>query len=119
MSSKHPERRFRDILDNISRIESYTHGLDESGFIASPVVQDAVERCIARISEAAVKIGSMAEGLVPEIPWTDIRAFGNRLRHAYDGIDPHYIWLIVMDDLPPLKVACETALGKLGHGREP
>ena len=72
-----------------------------------------MERCLARISEAAVKLGEIASELAPEIPWRDIRGMGNQLRHAYDGISPEILWNAMKYDLPPLKRACERALKEL------
>jgi uncharacterized protein with HEPN domain len=69
-----------------------------------------VERCLERFSEAASKLGDLAEVLMPEQPWRSIRALGNRLRHEYDGILAHRLWEIVTTDLPPLRHACENAL---------
>ena len=77
--------------------------------------RDAVERCLARISEAAVKLGAAAEDLAPDQPWRGIRDLGNVLRHAYDEIEPMRIWRLVMDDLPALKTACQTALERVRH----
>ena len=47
---------------------------------------DAVERCFERISEASSKLGILAEELMPEAPWQNVRAFGNRLRYEQDAI---------------------------------
>ena len=48
-----PER-FEDILENIERIERYTAGMGEAQFVGDSKTIDAVERCLSRISEAAV-----------------------------------------------------------------
>jgi uncharacterized protein with HEPN domain len=50
--SKDSARRLRDILGNIERIERYTAGMTLEGFVADTKTADAVERCLARISEA-------------------------------------------------------------------
>ncbi len=63
MPSKDPALRFEDILKNISRIERYTAGMDIQDVAADSMRADAVERCLARISEAAVKLGEDAERL--------------------------------------------------------
>ena len=73
------------------------------------MVYDAVERCLERISEAAAKLGDQAALLVPTVPWRDIRALGNRLRHNYDEIGADRVWRIVQDDLPGLLARCEAA----------
>lgn len=116
MPSDYPRQRFQDILDNIASIETYTAGMTEASYAADPKTRDAVERCLARISEAAVKLGSRAEELAPGEQWLQIRRFGNILRHAYDIIDEKMIWAIVTDRLPALKAHCEKAIIKLDAG---
>jgi uncharacterized protein with HEPN domain len=69
-----------------------------------------VERCLQRISEAALKLGDLAESLMPEQPWRSIRALGNRLRHEYDFIRAEQLWEIVITDLPRRRRACQEAL---------
>jgi uncharacterized protein with HEPN domain len=71
---------------------------------------DAVERCLARISEAAVRLGGAALDLCPDVPWADIRGIGNHLRHAYETIDQRIVWRVVTRELPPLQRACADAL---------
>ncbi len=83
--------------------------------MANPMVIDAVERCLSRISEAAVKLGPEASVLVPDQPWHNIRGLGNRLRHEYDVISPRDLWAIVTDNLPSLRADCQTALDRLGN----
>jgi uncharacterized protein with HEPN domain len=36
--------------------------------------------------------------------------FGNRLRHAYHGVDPDIVWNIVHNDLPALKSFVERII---------
>ena len=72
-----------------------------------------MERCLARISEASVKLGPLGETLCPEIPWPNIRGLGNFLRHEYDQIEGERIWFTIEDHLPRLKAAAEAALEKL------
>ncbi len=111
MPSDNPALRFQDILDNIARIEGHVAGLNSaSDFTRDTLRQDAVERCLSRISEAVVKLGEQASVYAPEIPWHDIRGIGNILRHAYDGVDPDILWNTVRHELPTLKAACEKAL---------
>ena len=81
------------------------------------MVYDAVERCQERISEAAAKLGELAPALMPDHPWRDIRALGNRLRHDYDDIGQDRLWEIVRSDLP-LCAAREGALRRLREARD-
>jgi uncharacterized protein with HEPN domain len=115
LPSKNPIRRFEDILDNIELIKDYTRGYSDDTFIKDRKTQDAVERCLMRISEAAAKLESSADALIPDQPWSEIRAVGNVLRHEYDSVDPGIIWNIVSHDLDSLRTSIEVALRKLRH----
>jgi uncharacterized protein with HEPN domain len=103
LPSSRPRRRFRDIADNIDRIIAYTADFSESDFSADDRTRDAVERCLQRISEAATKLGSLAESLLPQHDWLAIRGLGNILRHDYDRVETALLWHIVSIDLPPLR----------------
>ncbi len=50
---------------------------------------------------------------MPGHPWTDIRSTGNRLRHAYDRIDPNVIWTTARHDVPALAADARRALALL------
>lgn len=113
MPSDNSIRRLQDILDNIGLIKDYTRGASYDRFVEDRKTQDAVERCLARISEAASKLDSAAEALIPDQPWSEIRAIGNIIRHEYDTIDPRIIWNIVNRDLDTLKSSVDAALEKL------
>jgi uncharacterized protein with HEPN domain len=109
--SKHdPVESLVDILVNLERIQGYVAGLDREAFGGDTLRRDAVERCLERICEAAVRLGKKAAELAPNQPWGDIRGLGNRLRHAYDRIDLDILWNTVRDRLPSLKADAEQAL---------
>ena len=110
MPSDKPLFRLADVLENIDRIRRYTENYTIDRFVSDPKCQDAVERCLLRISEAARKLQGVVEILVPDQPWSDIRAVGNVLRHEYDAINPNVIWHIVENDLGPLRQAVERAI---------
>jgi uncharacterized protein with HEPN domain len=80
--------------------------------------RNATERCLERISEAARKLGELGETLSPAFPWANLRAPGNFLRHDYDRVDPARVWMMIEDDLGPLKTAAQTALQQLGPAQE-
>lgn len=113
MPSKRPVHRLNDILSNIQSVAEYTAGMTEGQFAADAKTRDAAQHCLLRISEAAVKLGDIAEREAPDQPWGEIRGLGNRLRHEYDRIEPAVIWKIVTVDLPSLKHACEEAIKRL------
>jgi uncharacterized protein with HEPN domain len=109
-SKRDPAESFADILENLERIQGYVAGLDREAFGGDTLRRDAVERCLERICEAAVRLGENAAELAPSQPWGDIRGLGNRLRHAYDRIDLDILWNTVRDRLPSLKADAEQAL---------
>ena len=117
MPSEKPTRRLEDIIENAHAIQRYVAGMDVTAFEGDQKTCDAVERCLARISEAAAKLGDLAAALMPGQPWQEIRALGNRLRHEYDAIREDRLWDIVQIDLPPLCSACEDALRRLREGQ--
>lgn len=82
MPSKDPIQRFADILENIIFIEEFTRGMDLNAYQEDLKTRNATERCKERISEAAKKLGEVAEELCPTVPWPSVRALGNFLRHV-------------------------------------
>ncbi|WLS04514.1 HepT-like ribonuclease domain-containing protein [Shinella oryzae] len=118
MPSERPLVRLRDIRDNIERIQDHIRGLDLSGFLASTITIDAVERCLSRISEAATKIGPVAEEILPEHDWRGIRGIGNRLRHEYDVITDPANWAIATQRLPELHEAISAVLERYPDDQE-
>ena len=110
MPSSQPDQRYRDILANIDAAVSYIDGLVEEDFLANQLVQDASKRCLQRISEAASKLGALAEVDAPDVPWGQIRSIGNFLRHEYDHVDQPRIFEIIRNDLPALRKAVQAVL---------
>ena len=88
MLTERQRLRIEHIVENAERIASYVAGLDYAAFAADPKTIDAVERCLARITEAAIRAGdeTMAS-IAPDIPPHIYRGFGNALRHDYDLMD--------------------------------
>ena len=122
MYSDDQKLRLEHIVENIERLEGHIAGLSFEEFEAAPVLVDAVERCLARITEAAIKIGpETMRRVAPDLPFEQVRGLGNVLRHAYETIDLEIVWRTVKERLPGLREACEAALreGDLrpeGHG---
>jgi uncharacterized protein with HEPN domain len=112
-SSHAPTVCFADILDNIERFRTYIDAMDRATFERDGRTRDAVERCLERICEAAIRLGDQAAQLVPGQPWNDIRGMGNRLRHAYDRLSLPVIWSAIQNELPGLEADARQALRQL------
>jgi uncharacterized protein with HEPN domain len=101
-----PDREWRFYLDDMigfaERVQSYTDGIDQAGFVASPLIYDATLRNLELIGEAATHIPDDVRSAHPEIPWRMIVATRNRLIHGYLGIDDDTLWSIIRDDVPVL-----------------
>lgn len=95
MPSDKPLRRLRDIVDNITRIERFTAGLDFAAFEADEQALFASLHAPLILSEAARRLGTEIEAMMPDQPRADIHAIGNVLRHEYDGVDPRIIWRVI------------------------
>lgn len=92
MPSRDPIKRFTDIIANIEAIANSIAGMSKDEFFEDPDKYDAAERRLARISEAANKLGLLAEQLAPNQPRNNIRGIGNWLRHDYPNIFKETIW---------------------------
>jgi len=102
-----------DIVENAEKVTRYTKGLNEQSLLADEKTRDAVERCLQRISEAAIRLGEEEAGrLAPAQPWQDIRGIGNHLRHGYDSLDSGMIWEAVAGCVS-LAEDCKRALERL------
>ncbi|WP_431858971.1 HepT-like ribonuclease domain-containing protein [Azospirillum sp.] len=110
MPSEDVARRLRDILDNIERIRRHMDGLSLETFLDDEKTQDAVERCLERIAEAARKIGDVLDTKHPGVEFHKLRQFGSVLRHDYDGVDADLVWIAATKRLPLLEAACRTEL---------
>ena len=110
MPFKDEDGALRDIADAIDMIERFTSGMDLEQFRQDPKTVAAVERKLQIISEAAIRLGAVAESRCPGAPWRDIRGIGNWLRHQYDRIELPVVWRTVEADLPKLKTAVRDAL---------
>lgn len=111
--------RLEHIIENAERIARYVEGLSFDDFANRPMVLDAVERCLARITEAAIRAGDEVMATVaPAVPPHVYRGFGNALRHDYDQLDIHTVWLTATKDIPLLGEACTRALEETGGQSE-
>jgi uncharacterized protein with HEPN domain len=108
-----PTRRLKDIIANADRIAKHLKDLDRTAFAKNEMAIDAVERCLLRISEAAIKLGDRAEAWMPNQDWTGIRGLGNWLRHKYDAVKLDDIWHSSIMELPGLRDDCAEVLARL------
>jgi uncharacterized protein with HEPN domain len=85
------------------QIETLTGGRRAS-LEASAMVQDAVLRNLQILAESAGRISPENQDLEPDVPWQQVRGFRNVLVHQYLGIDLEFVWQVVDEDLPTLRI---------------
>lgn len=114
MTSSKPAARYQDVRRNIEKIREYLArgGGLERVLADQGMAYDAIRMCFLEISEAAGKLGALAELHEPDIPWSAIRGFGNHLRHSYDEMDLNAIERAV-GDIDRLDSACARAIERL------
>ena len=108
MKRRKPAVRLQDILDNIINIQNFLKGKSLENFKTDTFLRFAVERALEIISEASRHIAESDKARYPQIPWYEIKAVGNILRHEYQSVDPEIIWDTATQDLEPLRHAIET-----------
>lgn len=101
------------IAECINRIETYTTA-GKSEFMDSTLIQDAVTRNLQILAESSQHVSDSLKASHSDVPWRDISGFRNVLVHQYLGVDLHYVWRVVEDDLPELKAQVHTILRDLG-----
>lgn len=95
--------RLQDIVAAIDEIGDYLDPPDYSAYEQDGRTRRAVERCIEIISEAVRHIPREMTDRFPEVPWVEIRAIGNLLRHDYQRVADHVIWRTATKHLRPLR----------------
>jgi uncharacterized protein with HEPN domain len=101
--TRDPRLYLQDIAESIQDIENYTQDMNEEGFHASRLVQDAVVRRLEIIGEAARQLPAATKNQYPSVPWRRIAGLRNRITHEYFGILLERIWEVIQRDLPLLK----------------
>jgi uncharacterized protein with HEPN domain len=109
---RNPAERLRDILEAIAAIERHQDS-DKAAFEQDELRQAWFLRHLQIIGEAARALPVEVRALAPQIPWPKIIGMRNVLVHGYFDIDTDIVWQAVANDVPVLKPAVLSLLGRV------
>jgi len=98
----------RAILEAVDGIEQATRGKTLGDYSSDWLLRHGIQRGIEVISEASRRIPTEIQAGQAHIPWAQITAIGNVLRHEYHRVSDTIVWNVVIEHLPPLKAAVEA-----------
>jgi uncharacterized protein with HEPN domain len=110
MAARSVRPRLLDILESIDTVVEAVAECDLDTFVSDRILRLAVERAIEIISEAVRHVPEPDRARYPEVPWRNIMAIGNKLRHEYQRVDPDIIWEIATLHLVDLRPVIEAIL---------
>ena len=103
--------RLRDSVDAVDQIEKILNEKTFADVFSDRLLRAGFERFLEIVSEASRHIPPSLKDNAPEIPWSDIAAIGNHLRHAYHRVDFEILWRICEDgELDELRAAAKSFL---------
>lgn len=93
----------KDIFNSIEEVEGFTAGMSYNEFLEDKKTVNAVIRSLEVLGEAAKKIPERIKTKHPQIPWKRMTGMRDKLIHEYFGVDLEKVWLVVKEELPPIK----------------
>jgi uncharacterized protein with HEPN domain len=94
-----------EMIAAIAGLEETIAGVGLESLAADWTKRHAVQRGTEIVSEASRRLPYDVIAEYPAIPWPNIKAVGNFLRHEYHAIADEEIWNIAIHSLPELKTA--------------
>jgi uncharacterized protein with HEPN domain len=103
MSKRKDADIIKDIKECITRIISYTKGMEYGDFENDFKTQDAVIRNVEIIGEATKLLSNNLKSNYSDIPWADIAGTRDKLIHDYFGANIDIVWSIAKEEIPKLE----------------
>jgi uncharacterized protein with HEPN domain len=113
MAGKTQRLYLEHIREAIELIERYAGGRQREDLDREPMLRQAIERNIEIISEASRRLPGAMKARHPEVPWREIAAIGNILRHEYPTVNRDIIWQVATEDVRPLAAAVDALLAEV------
>lgn len=87
--------RFGDSLENLQSDSAY---------------KDATAMCILQIGELTKYLSDDFKTTYTDIPWRQILNMRNIAAHKYGDFSVGYLWDTISEDIPELRICCESIL---------
>lgn len=115
--ARDPQLALDDMMREIKFLAEIerTHTLET--FLQDEHASRAASYSIQIISEAARHLPSEWLRSEPTVPWHQVKAIGNRLRHEYFHLSFPVLWNIITTDCKPIRGAVQRMLTR--HGAPP
>ncbi len=94
-----------DVLESIGCIREYVGDSDREAFLKDRQLQDAVIRRLEIIGEAVKHLPADQRKKHDSIAWSQIAGLRDVLIHAYFGVNPEQLWLVIRNELDDLESA--------------
>lgn len=104
--------RLTHIIEAIESIQFLLSSAVAAGLATSCIHRMALERELEIIWKASRYVPGEIEGRELSIYWTRMTDLGNRLRHAYHGIQLDLLLHIAQSDCPPLKAFVDRVIAE-------
>ena len=105
-----PTDYLRDIVENATKVETFTAGVDFDAFLADEMRAYATIRALEIIGEAVKQVPTSLREQYPDVPWRSIARMRDKLIHHYFGVNLGVVWKTVTEDISPLKKVVEQML---------
>lgn len=96
--------RLKHILEAIAKVREYTDGIERATFDNDSMRIHAVAYNVQIIGEASYKITKEFKSSHPDTPWKLIEKMRHILVHDYFTVDLDFVWIVITEDLEPLKL---------------
>jgi uncharacterized protein with HEPN domain len=102
-------------VEAIDRCRRYVRVLEDTDQVLVEMAEDAIERNLQIIGEAANHLPAEITEAHSTIGWPQIRGFRNILVHQYFGVDAAVVREVVETHLPPLAEALRQHVAEDAH----
>lgn len=104
--------RLAHILEAIERVKEYTNGIEREAFENDKMRVHATAYNIQIIGEATYNLTKEFKESHPDTPWRLIEKMRHILVHDYFTVDMDFVWIVITEDLNPLKQQVELYLNE-------